>query len=131
MQYGLGCEVRPAFLLYGFQRLGNLLFPMADADLDAELLVDMLCQMLGGIDGAVLTTRTSEAEHQRGEATLDIAAHVGIGQFIDRVKERQDFAVVLQEADDWLVESRQLLVRFIASGVVRGTAVEDIAATIA
>ena len=51
---------------------------MADAHLDAELLMDMLGQMLRTIDRAVLTTRTAEAEHQTGEATLDIAAHMGI-----------------------------------------------------
>jgi hypothetical protein len=37
---------------------------MTDAHLDTELLVDMLGQMLGRIDTAVLTSRTTETEHQ-------------------------------------------------------------------
>ena len=42
------------------QRLGDALLTMTDTHLDAELLVDMLCQMLGRIDRAMLTARTTE-----------------------------------------------------------------------
>ena len=104
---------------------------VADAHLDAEFLVDMLSQMLGRIDGAMLTTRTAKAEHERGKATLDVAAHMVVGQLIDAVEEGEYLAVILKESDDRLVESRQLLVWLIASRVMGGTAVEDIAATIA
>ena len=58
---------------------------MADANLDAELLMDMLGQVLRTIDRAVLATRTAKAEHQRGKATLDIAAYMSIRQLIDAV----------------------------------------------
>jgi hypothetical protein len=37
---------------------------MADAHLDAKLVMDMLSQMLGAIDGAMLTTRAAKAEHK-------------------------------------------------------------------
>ena len=104
---------------------------MADAHLDAELLVDMLGQVLGGIDRAVLTTGTAEAEHEGGEATLDITAHMGIGEFIDAVEEGEDLTIILQEADDGLVETGELLVRLVAAGVVGGTTVEHIATAIA
>jgi hypothetical protein len=60
---------------------------MADTHLDTEFLVDMLCQMLGGIDATVLSTRTSEREHQRSKTTLDIATHMGVSKLIDRIKE--------------------------------------------
>ena len=56
---------------------------MTDAHLDTKLLVDMLGKVLRTIDRTVLATRTTKAEHQTGEATLDITAHMGIGQFID------------------------------------------------
>ena len=56
---------------------------------------------------------------------------MGIGQFIDRVEERQDLTVILKESDDRLVKSRQFLIRFIASGVMGTATVEDIAATVA
>ena len=65
------------------QRLGYFLFPMTDAHLDTKLLVDMLGKVLRTIDRTVLATRTTKAEHQTGEATLDLTAHMGIGQFID------------------------------------------------
>ena len=109
----------------------NILLPVEDAHLDAELVVDMLSEMLGRIDGTVLTTRTAEREHQRGKATLDISAHMGIGEFIDRIEEGQDFTVVLQESDDRLIESRQFLVGFISAWVMGATTVKDVASTIA
>ena len=104
---------------------------MTNAHLDTELLVDVLCQMLGGINGAMLTTRTTESEHQRGEAALDISAHMGIGQLIDRIEEGENLAIVLEESDHGLVETRQFLVGLITAGVVGRTAVKHIAATIA
>ena len=91
---------------------------MADAYLDAKLLMDVLSQVLGGVDATVLATRAAKGEHQAREATLDIAAHVGIGQLIDRVEESEDLAIVLKKSDDGFVEARQLLVRLIASGIV-------------
>ena len=45
------------------KHLRDFLFSMTDAHLDAELLVDMLSQMLRTIHRAMLTTRTTEAEH--------------------------------------------------------------------
>ena len=102
----------------------NVLLTVTDAHLNAELIVDMLSEMLGGIDGTMLTTRTAEREHQRGKATLDISAHVGISELIDRIEEGQDFTVVLQESDDRLIESRQFLVGFITAGVMGATTVK-------
>ena len=104
---------------------------MTDAHLNAELLMDMFSQMLCTIDRAVLATRTAKAEHQRGKSTLDIAAYMGIRQLIDAVQEGKYLTIVLQEADDGLIETCQLLVRLITAWVVRATAVKDVTATIA
>ena len=109
----------------------DALLAVTDAHLDAELLVDMLSQVLGRVDRAVLTTRTAEGEHQRGETALDISAYMGIGKLIDRIEEGQDFSIVLQESDDRLIETRQLFVWLITARVMGAAAVEDIAATIA
>ena len=54
-----------------------------------------------------------------------------VGQLIDWSEEIEDLAVVLQESDHRLVQSRQFLVRLIASRVVRASAVEDIASAVA
>ena len=91
---------------------------MADANLDAELLMDMLSQVLGTIYGTMLTASTAKTEHQRCEATLDITAHMGISQFIYRVEESQDFPIVFKESDDGLVKARQLFIGLVASGIV-------------
>jgi hypothetical protein len=48
----------------GWEDLRNVLFAVTDAHLDAKLVMDMLSQMLGAIDGAMLTTRATEAEHK-------------------------------------------------------------------
>ena len=60
---------------------------MTNAHLNAEFLMDMLGQMLSTIDAAMLTARAAETEHERGEATLDVALHMGIGQLIHTVEE--------------------------------------------
>ena len=104
-------------MLPRLQGLCDLLLTMTDAHLYAEFLVQVLCQMLGRIHATMLTTRTTETEHQRGEATLDITAHMVVCQLIDGVEEGQDLTIILQEADDRLIKSCQLLIRLITSGV--------------
>ena len=43
----------------------------------------------------MLTTCTTEAEHQGGETTLNIAIHMMIGKRIDMIQELQDFPIIL------------------------------------
>ena len=104
---------------------------MTDSHLDAELLVQVFSQVLSRIDGAVLTASTAKTEHQAGEATLNVTAHMGIGQLIDAVEEGQNLAVVLEEANDRLVKSCQLLVRLIASWIMGGATVKDVTTAVA
>ena len=79
----------------------------------------------------MLSARATEREHKVGEATLHVAFHMVIGEFVDRTKKFQDFAVVFQEADNSLVKSCYLLIRFVTTGVVRAATVENVAAAIA
>ena len=104
---------------------------MADTDFDAIFPVEVFSQMLGRIDRAVLSTRTAKREHQRGEATLDISLHMVIGQPIDTLQERQYLTIVLQEADDRLVQSSHLLIFLVTAGIMRRSAVEHITASVA
>lgn len=55
---------------------------MANNYLDAVLLMEVLSQMVGGIDTAVLSSSTSERKHQVGKTTFQITLHMGIGQLI-------------------------------------------------
>ena len=111
--------------------LRDALLTMADAHLDAKLLMDVLCQMLGRIDGAMLASRATKGEHQRGEAALDISAHMSIGEFINRIEEGEYLTIVLQKSDDRIVQARQFLVWFIATWVVCRAAIKHIATTVA
>ena len=79
--------------------------------------------MLGTVHGTMLSARATEREHKVGETTLHIAFHVMFGEFVDWAKKFQDFAVVFQEANNRLVESRNLLIRFVTTRVVRAATV--------
>ena len=109
----------------------DILFAMDYPHLHSEFLMDMLGEMLCGINTAMLTTGATKAEHQRSESSLDIATHMGIGQFIHRVEEGEYLSVVLKESDYRFVETGEFLVWLISPGVVRTSAVEYISATIA
>jgi len=56
---------------------------MLQAHLNAKLPVQMLGQMLGAVDTAVLAAGATEREHERSEAAFDVARHVEIGQLVN------------------------------------------------
>ena len=114
-----------------FKHLGDALLTMIDVHLYPKLAVNMLGQMLSGIDAPVLTARTAEGEHQRSETALNVATHMGIGQPIDTFQEGEYLAIIFKESDHRLIETCQFFVRLIASGIVRATAVEHISSAIA
>lgn len=60
-----------------------MLFTVEDMYLHTKFLTDMLGQVLGTVDAAVLAAGAAEAEHQTGESPLDIAGHMMVGQLID------------------------------------------------
>ena len=118
-------------LLSCLQGLLYALLTMADIHLYTELLVDVFGEMLGRINAAVLASCASEGEHQVGESAVDIALYVCVGKLVYAVEEGEYLSVVLKEADDGLVQSGELLVRLVTSGIVSGTTVEDVASAIA
>ena len=103
---------------------------MRNPNLHPELLVDMLCKVLGTIYGAVLTACASEREHKTGETSLDISCYVGIGKLVNGIEEGEDFSVILKETDYWLIQACEFLVRLITSRVVRASAIEHISAAV-
>lgn len=86
--------------------------------------------MLRAIYASVLSSRASEAEHERSEPSLHVSLYMSVGELIYAVEEGEYLAVVLKEANDRLVESSEFLVWLVASGVVRASAVEDVASAI-
>ena len=109
----------------------DILFAMDYPHLYSEFLMDMLGEMLCGINTAMLTTGATKAEHQRGESSLDVATHMSICQFIHRVEEGEYLAVVLEESDYRFVETSEFLIWFISPSIMCASAVEDISASIA
>ena len=73
----------------------------------------------------------SEGEHKVGESAVDISLYVCVGKLVYAVEEGEYLSVVLKEADDRLVQSGELLVRLVTSGIVGRTTVEDVASAIA
>ena len=67
--------------------LPDALFAVAEFDADAVFLVEVLGQMLGGIDAAMLAARAAEREHETGESALDVSLYVGIGQSVHGFEE--------------------------------------------
>ena len=103
---------------------------MGEVNGDAVFLVEVFGEVLGTIDGAMLTTCAAEGEHQVGEPTLEITLHVRVGQPIDALQEYKNLAIVLQELDDGSIQTGNLFVRLIAPRIVRAATVKDITASI-
>ena len=78
------------------KRLADVLFTMLYMHFNAKLLMDMFCQMLGTVDTAMLTSRTTKTEHQGSESSLDVTIDMGICQAVDTVEKSQNLAVVFK-----------------------------------
>ena len=109
----------------------NVLLPMRDADLNAKLLMQMLGKVLGRVYTAVLAACTTETENQMGKATLYVAGNMAISKCINTIEEGEYLSIILKETYHGFIKTCEFLVRLIAAWIVSGTAVEDIASTIA
>ena len=87
--------------------------------------------MLCTIDRTVLSTRTSETDHERGESPAGIGLHGRFDESIDMFEERLYLPLLLEKIDDRLIFARQIPVLRIPAGVVGSTAVENEAAAVA
>ena len=61
--------------------------------------------MLRAIYASVLSSRASEAEHERSEPSLHVSLYMSVGELIYAVEEGEYLAVVLKESDHRLVEN--------------------------
>lgn len=121
----------PTYLSFLGKRLSYSLFAVAYLDLNAEFLVQMFCQMLCRVDTAVLSACASEGEHKVGEAAVDVALHMSVCQLIDAIEKGEYLAIVFKEANNRLVQTRKLLIRLVATGVVRRATIEHVTTAIA
>ena len=98
--------------------------------LDVKLRVQMLREMLRGIDRPMLSAGTSEANHQVGEAPVDITFHRGIYDLTDVFEEGRDLPVVFQEPDHGLIQSGEVIVTLVFPGIVDRPAIEHESAAV-
>ena len=99
-------------------------------DGDVIFLFEVPGQMLGAIDGTVLSSGTTESDLQMAETPFDKPLHMLIDQAIYALQERQDLAVFLQEINHRLIQAGKGLVFLVFAGVVGTAAVEDITSTV-
>ena len=81
--------------MVGRKHLLYLLLSMTDSHLNTKFLMNMLGKMLGRINTTMLPTSTAEAEHQRGEASLNISVDMMVGKTINTIEESQYLAIIL------------------------------------
>jgi hypothetical protein len=98
--------------------------------LDRIALFQMLGEMFGAIDGAVLTARTTESDLHMREVAFEETLYMMVHEPIDRLQESKYLAVFLEEVNNRLVKAREGLVLLVFARVMGGTAVEDISAAV-
>ena len=74
-----------------------ILFPMYEFDFHTKFLIQVLCQMLGRINRAMLSPGTAEADGQITESTFHITFHGSIYQSIDMIEETEYFAIFFKK----------------------------------
>ena len=104
---------------------------MAKMYFNSEFIVKVLGNMLGTIDGAVLTAGATETYLKIGETSFNPTLGMEIDNGIDMREELKYLAVLFKEVDDGTVKTRKCLVLCVTTRVVRRTAVKDVTATIA
>ena len=95
------------------------------------LLLEMLRQMLGAIDGAMLATGATERDLQVREIAFDKALHMMIDKRINGVQESENLTVFLQKINNGLIEARKGLIFVVLTGVMGRTAIEDVTSSVA
>ena len=113
------------------KRTTDALFAVAEVHFYAVAGVEVEGEVLGTVDAAMLPARAAEGEHEVGEAALKVALYVLVGEGIDAGEETGNLTVVFKKLDDGGIETREVLIGLVAPGVVGGTAVENVAATVA
>ena len=103
---------------------------MNEVYLNVVFLFEVLGQMFGAIDGAMLPAGTAESHLEMREVTFKEALYMMVHQFIDALQERENLTILLQKVNDRLVAARERLVLLVFSRIMGRAAVEDISSAI-
>ena len=100
---------------------------MNQADRDIGIFFrQMSRKMLCTIDRPMLSSCASERDHKVRKSTPHKRLHMRIHNPIDMFQETKYLTVIFQESYHRFIPSCQLLIWFISSGVMNGTAIKDI-----
>ena len=103
---------------------------MNEMNLDVIFLVQVRSEVLGTIDGAMLTTGTTEGDLEVREIPFDETLYVVIDKGIDGLEESEDLPILFKKVNDGLIETGHLFVLIVFTGVVGGPAVKNITAAV-
>lgn len=84
----------------------NLLFSMKQLHLNTEQLVYMFRSMLRTIDRTVPSACTAKIYLHVCESSCLETLHMEIDELVHTLKKRQDFTVIFEKIDYWLVKPR-------------------------
>ena len=92
---------------------------------------EMMCELLGAVDGAVLAAGAAEEDLEGGEMAFEVFLDALIDEGKSVEEETVDGGLVLEELDDGAVFACIGLVLRIATGVGQCAAIEDESAAVA
>jgi hypothetical protein len=87
--------------------------------------------MLGTIHRTVLTSCTSEADHQVGKTPLLVSCDRRIDKVVAVIQKANHLAVVFKKCDHLLIETCKRFVSIVFAGIIDCTTVKNKAAAIA
>lgn len=107
-----------------------MLFAVYQVDAYTEFFVQVVRYVFCRIYGTVLSSGTAEADREVGKPSFQKALYMSISQCVYVFQKLEYFTVLFQKVDNRFVASGQLLVLFVLSRIVHGTAVEYISASV-
>ena len=99
-------------------------------DGNAVFGMEMLGELFCAIDGAMLTAGATESDLKVGEVPFKESLDMMVDEPIDRVEESEDLAVFFEEVDNGLVKAGKRLELVVLTGIMRRTAIKDIASSV-
>ena len=90
----------------------------------------MFGHVLGGIDGTMLASCTSEAYHEVTESSFHVPLHGSVYQSVGMFQERENLTIIFQEFDDGGIQTCERFVAFVLAWIVHGSTIEYISATV-
>ena len=103
---------------------------MNKVDGNTVFTAETACEVFGTIDRTMLATGTTESNLEVRETTFKKTLHMVVYKRVNRVEEGENLSVLFEEVDNGFVQSCDRFELIVLAGIMRGTAVKDIAASV-